>query len=639
MFYPKNMIQYHEETKKAYHQPSPKEMEMCQFHRGRIKKAIEILNTRKREFDDLSLLQTYYSNRDAVNSYLVPKRNDTEVRVVGGATEKRIESIVNELISYNYQHELRFVDKDDLEIRDFGKIMEDTITRTNQQEDDDDVRTELAWELCSQPIVFVEELYETVDFGTHKEQIFRKRLRTALECFGGDPSLSAYKWNEQPFICVYDRMTLQRFKSLYSDSPNAQYVRGGQNTELDVYGYETTFRLGFLAENEVEIVKYMSLVDDEIQIYANGVPLLPVGAKFSEHVWMFKKYPVRCAIAKPTSRHFLYGRGYAQMMKFLQALSDETTRNIIRKFRQAIEPPRAVKNRETIYSRDIFEAGAITYGVDAEAIKKLVEHDGVTQGEMNVWQAVKTEIEEMSSRSATNLGVQAGKKQTATAVMQQQQEAVKMLGQIIIGYTRLTRECTDMRTCNILEQSTKPMTSIFVDNGVAKVKEAYRSFTLNNASFNSKTGDHVIQFADRDVTEEEQNSIKEYEDEQEEYGKPVKISVINAKKLRSIPMRWYINIRSKPKETEDLDKLLYQDKLSQATQIAQVTGMQLNGDKVSGEFEETWRVKDWFNKISTPTVPMEAPQGIGQELKAGIQAGVKTPAKQEPSGKTALGVK
>lgn len=634
------MIQYHPEEKKEYHQPSSKEAEMVAFHRGRIKKALEILNTRKREFDDLTLLQTYYSNKDAVNSYLRPKRNDTEVRVVGGATEKRIESIVNELISYNYQHELRFVDKDDLEIKEFGKVMEDVITRTNQQENDDDVRSELAWEICSQPIVFVEELYEDVNFGTHKEQMFKKKLRTALECFGGDPTLSAYKWNEQPYICVYDRMSLPRFKSIFGSSKNAEYVRGGMNTELDVYGYETTFRLGFLADNEVEIVKYMSLVDDEIQIYANGVPLLPVGAKFTEHVWKFMKYPVRCAIAKPTSRHFLYGRGYAQMMKFLQALNDETTRNIIRKFRQAIEPPRAVKNNESIYSRDIFEAGAMTYGVDADTIKKLVEHDGVTQGEMNVWQAVKTEIDEMSSRSSTNLGIQGQKKQTATAVIQQQQEAVKMLGQIIIGYTRLIRECTDMRACNVLEQATKPTEDLTVDNGVVKIKKAYRSFTLKNASLGEKTGDHIIQMMERDLSEDEKQSVSDYEQEQSDMGNPMKITVLNAKTIRSIPMRWYINVRSKPKETEDLDKLLYQDKFSQATQIAEFTGMSLNGEKVSAEFEETWRVKDWFSKVPMQTMPQEgAPQGIGGDLKSGIEAGAKTPSKPNPKASMAVGTK
>ncbi len=618
------------------YQPPASEVEMQAFHRDRIKKAIEILNQPQRLFDNLTLLQTYKSNQDAVNSYLRPKINDDEVRIVGGTTEKRIESVVNELMSMNFQHEIRVFDKDDLEIKGLGRALDDTVTRTNQIELDDDVRSELIWELVTQPAVFIEEVFEIKKVGKHIMEMCKKRLRTCIEVFLGDPSLPAYRFQEQPYICVYERMSYPVFKQLYSNKKNFQYVMPGMNLENDVYGNNSTFRFGFLAEQEVEIVKYMSISDNEYQEYANGVPMLDVGTKMP---WEYIKYPLAMVVLKPMSRFFAYGRSYASALKFLQGLSDETVRNIIRKFRQAIDPPRAVKNSQTVYAKDIYEAGKTSYGVDGDSIKKLVDHDGVTNGEMAVLGMVKEMQEELAARSSTNLGVE-GQKQTATAVIQQQQESVKMLGQSVIGVSRMVRCMTDLRVCNIFENLTKP-TGSYIDEVTHELRESYRQFTLKDVPLeNGKTGDKIIKYSDKNLTEDETGDLHEYEIAQAEKGKPVKVTVVNAKFLRQYPMLWYTNVRSKPKETDDLDRLMFTDKFNQATQITQFTGKPMNGDQVADDFQETWRTKNWFTKA--PAQPMGMPQsptgeGISGDLTQGIGAGVKNQAMPNPTAAAAVG--
>src|SRR3990167_3040920 len=101
-----------ESPEKEQFSPASWEAEMQKKHLGRIKEAVQLRNSPFHKFDGLSLLQCYYANEDARNSYLRPKRNDDEVRVVSAATEKRIESLYNEIISMNIRHEIHTYDKD-----------------------------------------------------------------------------------------------------------------------------------------------------------------------------------------------------------------------------------------------------------------------------------------------------------------------------------------------------------------------------------------------------------------------------------------------------------------------------------------------------------------------------------------------
>jgi hypothetical protein len=418
-------------------------------------------------------------------------------------------------------------------------------------------------------------------------------------------------------------------------SPNWTHVRPGMNLEQDVYGRDTTFRLGILQRDEVEIVKFLSIPLNEIQIYANGVPLLPVGTKFTDYIWKFPKYPVSGVCLKSISRHFMYGRPYSMAMKYLQALSDETVRNLIRKMRQAIEPPRAIKGRPSMYSRDIFEAGALTYGIDADAVKKLVEHDGITQGEMAMLQQINGMLDEFSSRSNTNLGVGESKKKTATATLQEQQEAQKMLGQSIISFAVLFRKMTDLRVCNEMKHIFEPTGSKLEDGDL---KNMYRKYMLKNVSLgDGKIGDKIIAIRDKSLTESEIQDLADFEEQMSERGTPMKVKVVNANTAKGMPIRWHITITSKPKDGDDLDRMMFQDKIEQAMVISQATGTPLSGEKITSEFEETWKAKDWFAKgiggMNTPMQEEPTGEGVSSALTKGIKAGTSAlkPQKTNPT--------
>lgn len=621
-----------------YFGQTKEELDSCAFHRERIQKAIESRNQPYREFDHLTFLQDYYSNKDAANSYLRPKRNDDEVRVVGGTTEKRLESIKNELSSMNFQSEIHAWDTLDMMVPELGTAMDTAIKRTNQIEEDEDTMDDALWEFCTQRAVFLEEVYEETEFRGRVTGTYRKRVRSSVEVLLGDMTIPAYRFQEQPYVCVYDRMSLPAARRIWGKMDNFKHVRGGQNLSNDVYGVETTFRIGFLAANEVEIIKYSSVPDDEYQVYINGVPMFKPG---KELPWRYGMYNLTMGIPKRMGKHFALGRSLPSAMKYFQALDDETVRNLVRKMRQAIEPPTAVLSNNRVYSRDIWNAGNVSYGVDASVFKKLVDHDGVTPGEQAVYAIIKQAQDEFAARGNTQLGIADGPKQTATAIIQQQQNAVKMLGDLVINWSRVVRESTKLRLMNVLEHVIEPIGKQ-MDPATSELMDEYKRFTLRDQMLpNGKTGDKIIQFSDRDLSTEEVSALHEQEQAEGEAGKPIHVSWINAKTLKNYPYIWTVTSVSKPKENDDLHRLMFQDKLSQAQVVAQAAGRQLNGARVTDEFERTWRVHDWFQDL--PPAPEAPPEGgmpaseLAGAATAGIGAGTKREAMPNPTLKAAVG--
>ena len=636
--------------------PSEEAIAAARFHKGRIEMAKQSRNQTYREFDGLTFIADYYSNKDATNSYLRPKKNDDEVRVVGGATEKRMESLVNDISSMNFQSEFSSYDDEDAIVPELGEAIGMAVKRSRQIEEDEDIMHDGLWEFCTQRAIFIEEMYEETEWRGQVTGQYRKRLRSALEVLLGDVTLPAYRFQEQPFICTYDRMTIQSAGRVYKDFENFKYVRGGMDLSTDVYGIDITFRIGFLAENEVEIVKYMSVPDDETQVYINGVPMFDVGEKMP---WSTPTYPVAMGIPKRMGKHFSYGRSGASAMKYLQALDDEMVRNAVRKFRQAIEPPKAVLASNRVYSRDIFNAGSISYGVDAGAFKNLVEPTGISAGEEAVMRMVKSMQDELAARGGNQLGVSGqGPKQTATEIVQSQQNAIKMLGELVINWTRFVREVDKLRMCNILEHATKPIGKK-IDPVTKEIQEEYQRFTLTNEPLpNGKSGDYIVQFADKGLTDEESEQLLEAEDELEKQGKPVKVKVLDAKMLRDYKFRYVVTVVSKPKESDDLHRLMFKDQIADALQVAQVAGQQLNGQRIVDEFERKWRIHDWFMKPEEAALAQEpaplgpegatAPEGpagaqapagggIGPQMKQGITSSVRKEAMPNPTLKTAVG--
>mgnify|MGYP001240426371 CR=1 FL=1 len=488
------------------------------------------------EFDDMTYEQDYELNEQAKNSYLRRKKNDDEVRVNTGTTEKKIEAVQNELMSMNLQPEINAFDDQDNEYADLSRDFTDIVRRTNEIEHDDDFWVEAIQELLCQRACFVEEIYNVTQVhkkkskgeygskgfsyteGTKTIERCEKKLLSGLQVYLGDITIPLYLIDKQPFIFTYDRIPYRIARTYFETWDKWNYVQPGMGSTS---WYQGIFkqRFNLLQNNEVEIRRYASTIDDEYQIIINGVPMLPPG---TPRPWDWDGYNIIGATLKPMSRTFAYGKPLTASSKTLQALDNETIRLMIRKFRQAVEPPLGVKSGK-IYSKDIWSPGAITQGVLKNDFERLIDHNGVTDSEMAMYDLIKRQTEEFIGASNVLQGVSNPKKLSATEVMNQQRQAIKMLGFAVLSYSRLKRDATMLRIKNILQNYTKPIGKEMNDL-TGKIENVYRKFTAKESQLeNGKNGKKIVQFMGRDTSMEEEQDIYDYTKQQDMMGQPMEI--------------------------------------------------------------------------------------------------------------------
>lgn len=589
--------------------PSGQDQESLAFYINQINAARDQRNQPRREFDDMDYYQDYTSNQLAANSYLRRKINDDDVRVNSGTAEKKIELVLNELLAMNLQPEIRAYDEDDLEVEDLGEDLADVIRRTNEMERDEDLYQDAFLELLTQRAVFIEECFSampTLTIRTGKtgkfrnEKFLNKRLLTGLQVFLGDLTIPAYRFQEQPYICTYDRLLYEEAETIYGDLDAWKYVRPGIPMS-DAYGLWFKYRLGVLENREVEIIRYFS--QGEYQVIINGVMMYTPGTK---PYWNHGGYPITMVVLKSMSRFFAYGKPLIASAKFLQGISDETLRNLIRKMRQAIEPPLGVKSGK-VYSKDIWSPGAATNGLTKDSFERLIDHDGVTSSEFSMYQLFSSEIDKFVGQNSAGNEPGNGPR-TATQIVEEQKQALKQLGLAVLGAMRLKREMTWLRLHSLFQYYFEPVGKT-VDT-IGKVKPKYRSFTVNDTDIgDGETGKKLIQFANAAPDDPTMQAALDTEESLAQGGQNVRFHVLDVEKLKNAPLTWDVVVTSQERDSGSLDKVLFQDQLAQMGVIMQLTGAQPNKGKLFDSFERKWNVKGLFEREPVATPQSAQPAG------------------------------
>lgn len=587
---------------------SDNERDAYTFYIKRFQKAKDQRDQVFEEFDDQYYEQDYLNNQRAMVSYLRKKINDSDVRVNTGTTEKRIETVLNELMTMNLQPEVRAFDQEDKELVEIGDCFGDLVKRTNEIENDEDKRLEMYIELLSQRALFVEEIYteRKTRNGKRTIRMCEKRLVPGLQVYLGDITIPASRFDEQPFRLKYKRMTYDEAKTIYGDFNNWKYVKPGM-FDIAKTNNIYDFRMGKLGQDEVEIIDYISVIDDECQIMINGILMYEPGHKLP---WDHDGDNMTMIVLKPIHPRFAYGKPLTASAKTLQALNDESVRNVVRKWRQAIDPPMGVKNGK-IYSKDIWNPGAMTQGLVGNDFSVLNPNNtGLSQSDTAMLQFIEQKTNEFIGTSV--LQSSPTKRMTATEIIQQQKLAIKMLGLSVLSAMRLVRNLTYFRIYNIIENEVKPVKRQF-NTFTKELDTIYRSFTVNEATIDGdKLGKKVIGFMDRTLNRQEEEAI--YEKEQDEYnkGNVTRYNVINIKKLREIRPNWYVVVINKERDSSELSKAMFTEKISQAVSIMQITGRKLNSDNVIESFERTWQDKNLFQRSPSELESQDPNQLLSQ---------------------------
>lgn len=590
-------------------------VENKQYLTDRFNKARDQRSRPYRELDENTYELDYYANLDAKNSFLKPKKNDSEVRVNTGTTEKKIESVQNELLGMNLRSEFVAFDDEDSEVVELGDDMTDVVRRTEQQNNEDDLNVEIIAELLTQRIVYVEEYFEECEkkLRNGKTKLIRRprrRLINGLQIYLGDMTIPAYLFNSQPYYFKYERVSYtEAMKRFPLDKfPQAKYIKPGMAT-MEANGAASWYKYRFsqLANEECEILSYYSAADGEMQVVCQGILMFKPKEPLD---WTHDGYNMAVGTLKSLGPNFALGRPLTSSSKYLQSMSNEMIRLVIRKFRQAMDPP-SVTSSKKIFSRDIFEPSAMTIGVKKGEIERLIDHNGVTQSEFAVMEYISQKTEEFIGRGDLAQGIANGKTMTATQTLEMQKQAMKMLGLAVYAWMRLRRDMSMLRLYTISDKMFDPIGSK-LNPFTQKIDKTYRKFTILDAKFKDNTrGRKIVQFTDRELEPTELDAVRSFEDKQPE---KTRVKFVNLDILKSINLIWYVNVTQHEPEGSALNKVLFQDSLAQAATIQNLTGRRINADTLIQRYERTWKEDDMFEEAAPDNIfGTQEGQPMGEE--------------------------
>jgi len=619
------------------------------------------------EFDDLTYLQQYEENRKADLAYNRPIDETVDFRVTTGLTREKDTTILSTLTNFNFQPNITAFDKDNMLIAGLGEEVEDLVKKSRELENWGEKRTSIYREFIAQGTVYVEEVYTEKAIPKAFETNWMPNM--AISEFKGDEmpiydiegkceavlhlgkyvmtsSLNEEEIQNNAIVAIYREVDRSEAEAIYGSWERWKYVPFEVNDTTNPFTDNRTNRSGSdftwntykVGKGKVGITKVFKRFCNEYQILLNGVMMLPCDFPLTK-ISPSGFYPIAKGINERIP-NFALGKGTPSKTRVDQKLYDTLLRAMVGKAWQSYRP--TLGNRSgNVLSRDIITSGNIVHGIKQNDLFPILPAQllSLQSGDIQMFTMVKEMINDKSVTESYAAQTQQDNT-TATQIINEQKQTMLKLGASIDGIKALEQRLVLLRIYNIIANWTKANESPFEEevmevidgvntvigkkvDPIKKVKK-YKTFTQEKNIFDGQSGYKMTNFVGGDEklpTPREQ--INKEDALAESYGKPVRISYINADWLKSIRVIWNIGVTVQSDQDDQMQLLVFLDNI---TRIAQTFGigvfkqdyvLQRISAKMSEDFDKMFNVQDEMGYI--------------QSMKDQIEGGktqVKNPAQQ-----------
>jgi len=619
-------------------------------YRGELIKKLNRANNQRIasyvELDDMNYLEYHSRNKKAANSYIPPKKDIEDTRIVTGITHEKELSLLSSMLQYNFEADIEAFDINDLKIVELGNTMQDLIKKSRYIERYDIKRPLFYKELFDQGTIFVEE-----DF--LEKTIIQKKLS------GMDPSVdpTKIKWTEkivsktgecdshvldgthvylgnikeffiekQPYIFTLDKIPYSSAERKYGKWKRWEYV------PKKVVHFGTTEKVSqdddwTLLETEndfVEEIKFQDKNGNEYMIMLNGVMMLPI--KFPM-LWG-NNYNIIKGDIEPISPFFAYSKSIPSKTKVDQEVLDEMLRLIILEQQKSFAPPMA-NNTGQVLSRKIFLPKTIVPNIDPNDLMEIGENKGASVAQIRGYELLKKIIDQKSTQPAFG-GEQAEGRQTATEITELKKQTMMKLGNALIGVINFEWQMCRVRLPNLLINWTKAKGTGF-DKAKNEVVSLYRKIEVKGEVEGRGLGTKVIEFS---KTPRSPKQVQAEEMLLSLGGSPVQKLYINPEKLRkTIDYNWQINITPVEKDTDELQKAMWFQKIEGLLSLFGPDSLNMEYLK----YRSAVTLQEDFDKLFISGVPaapamaeerrpnpsVESPDKANEKMSRGVTAPVK----------------
>lgn len=629
----------HEEVKEPNY--TEEEREKRSDYIEKMERAKRMRGMAHDEFDGMTYEQAYETDSKAAFSYIPPKKNPEDTRIVTGVTEEKEKTLLATLLDFEFRPNIKAYDKDNFEIVELGENAEAMITKAKKLEEYEIKAPLILREFLDHGTVFIENsMVEWTEVekkikGNDKfakaiqgeknweektSEVFRE-IRTTLI-----PGLNVYLgnireffMNRQPYVFIREYMTYEMAETIYGEW--ARWENVPPNFKEFSERQETQYNKWSLLEVEkgfVEVLKYQDKFTNEYQIFINGVMMLPVGFPLSALTGR-NVYTIIKGDINPISPNFAYSRSIPAMTKVDQRILDEVYKLIILKMQKSFAPSWANNTGRAISSK-VFLPGTIVDDISADDLKPIGDATGVSNADFQMFEFIKRQIDEKSI-SPVFQGSDLPGRQTATEILELTKQAQKKLGLAIWGVTQLERQLSWLILNNIINFWTESE-STKIDKLRGAVQK-FKTIEVNDTFQDGTNGSRMIEFSTDNFTERQIMAQEKLLTRKK--GVPVRKFIINPKLFKSMKIHWDLTIEPTERETDNLER-------AQFTQMT-IEGYQIFGPQSFNQdyLKTQYAIKNKMDK-SKLFVPME-PQMMGPESMLGPGGSVNDRLRQSVGGR------
>jgi len=616
------------------------------------------------EFDGMNYYDWYETNAKAANSYIPPKQNKQDTRIVTGVTHEKTITMLSALLNYNYQPNIVAYDESDEEVYELGERMELLIKKSNDIERPtyEEKRGLIYKEALDQGDAFIEDVYEQHEMIEKEKATFNlqdmkmnqrwketgRKLHSQLSTnliagpnfYPGN--IREFYMTKQPFIFTRRLETRARAEAMFGNLPR------WKNVPKDVEWFDATqvqdvlyrnWTIEPLRKNMVEILVYQNKWTNEFMIWCNGVMMLPLGYPLTALNGKCEYTVIKLSV-EPISEFFFYSKSIPAKTKVDQAIYDEMYRLMILKFRQSVMPP-MINNTGKQIGESVFYPARITDDIEAGSLTPLMPTaQGITNSEFNIIQFVKSVLDDKSV-SPTFEGQQTPGQQTAREIVELQKNQMMKLGLTIMGVVSYEMNRSYLRLYNILRYWTQ-REDTELDEIKGKLKDVYKKIEVEGPVGDGMEGTNIMQFMGPDQELPDSDQVLAEENlMSKRSGRKFRKTYLDAEALREAELKWKIIIEPTPKDTDALSRAQYEESLQ--TSLA-VFGELNNMDYQAKEFSKhaKWDYEKAFKKPQ-PAMPQGMPGGQPQGAPQGMPQGIPgmgqaaAPTMPKPSINTLMG--
>lgn len=598
----------------------------------RMMMAKQARDTVKIEFNGNTYLQWFRNNEAIANTTIIRDEVNKDLAVYSGTVEQKLLTILSELNRLNLTGEVRVFDKENNELQELGIALTDIVHKTEEIEEDvspgnQEKKLIRQLELLKQGTVFIQDNWvkkwqtkknlnqkftgkvSGVDWTQKLEKVFDGPVREVLYGPGvylGD--IRKFGIKGQPFIFTMKVSSYEETKSRYgmkdadgnfvwerwANVPR-QRVSVVDSINIANMPFGAGWSLADLEQDSVEEIHYQDQINDEYQIFLNGIAMLPVGFPLSA-ITPNGMFNIEMQVLQVINPFFAYGRSFIAKTEQLSKLLDEMIRLLLLKTRKSIHPPYANISGKVISEKSLMP-GAISMGIDPGALVAIgQEGQGATASEYQMLKELREDIDRVTV--APQFQGQSGGKSGTTAfeIQTLQKQAEKNLTLIIFASGLLEKKATWLRTNYVIANYFEPI-GTKVDEMRSKLVNVYRTLSTKTPITGRGAGIRKIIPTESasdvnpdDVFEQEEYSGTPIPTDgsrrrtREELGMdPLQHLYIVTDILKNCKYIFFTEVESKPRDTSENAKLMFREELRDI-QGLMAMGSQPNVQELEGDY-------------------------------------------------------